>query len=130
MPGVRTDLDFDDALGKFRVFLRSQAWPTEIVWSRPGDIIRRSPASVAIHRRDGDGDSHARDTFDEGCRAGRGVSLEAVCTLGDATVAIVAFPSDDREAELLMYPSDGGVKMSAAIPRVEGTARWSMPRDG
>ena len=45
--------------------------------------------------------------------------MEAVCTLGDATVAIVAFPSDDREAELLMYPSDGDVKMGAAIPRVK-----------
>ena len=70
-----------------------------------------------------DDDSDARDAFATGGAAGRGVAFHAVCTLGDATVAVVAFPSDDREAERFMYPEDGSLKMSAAIPRVEGTAQ-------
>jgi hypothetical protein len=117
--------DFDEAVRKFRVFLEGQGWPTKIIWSRPGDISRRSTESIAVHRRDIDGQSEARTTYEQGRRAGLGVSLEAVCTLGDAAVVTVAYPVDDREAELLMYPSDGGLKMCTAILRIEGTVRWS-----
>jgi hypothetical protein len=117
--------DFDEAVRTFQAFLEGKGWPTKIIWSRPGDISRRSTESIAVDRRDVDGQSEARSTYEQGRRAGLGVSLEAVCTLGDAAVVTVAYPSDDREAELLMYPSDGGLKMCAAIPRIEGTARWS-----
>jgi len=43
--------------------------------------------------------------------------MDAVCTLGDVTCAVISYPTDDREAELLMFPSDGGLKMSVAVPR-------------
>ena len=117
--------DFDDAIRRFRAFLQGQGWPTKIVWVRSGDISRRFSESIAVHRRDGDAAGEARGIYEQGCRAGLGVALEAVCTLGDAAVATVSYPADEREAELLMYPSNGGLKMSAAIPRVEGTVRWS-----
>jgi hypothetical protein len=118
-------LEFDEALSRFRAFLGSQGWPTEIVWARAGDVIRDSSEVVSIVRRESGADSEARKTFEDGLGVGLGVSFEAVCTLADETVAVVAFPADSREAELLMYPSDGGLKMSAAMPRVEGTSRWS-----
>jgi hypothetical protein len=117
--------DFDEAVRRFQLFLEAQGWPTKIIWSRQGDISRRSTESIAVHRRDIDGQSEARTTYEQGRRAGLGVSLEAVCTLGDAAVVTVAHPADEREAELLMYPSDGGLKMCAAMPRVEGNVRWS-----
>lgn len=121
--------DFDEAVRTLQVFLAGQGWPTTIIWTRPGDIVRRSAEFIGIHRRDIDGQSEARSTYEQGRRAGLGVSLEAVCTLGGAAVVTVAYPSDDREAELLMYPSDGGLKMCAAIPRIEGTVRWSSGQD-
>jgi hypothetical protein len=118
-------LEFDEAVRQFRAFLGSQGWPTEVVWVSTGDIVHRPTEPVAVYRREAAGDAEARTIFEKGCRAGRGVSFEAVCTLGNETVAVVAFPRDDREAELLRYPYDGSLKMSAAIPRVEGTVRWS-----
>jgi hypothetical protein len=117
--------DFDDAVRQFRAFLQGQGWPTKIVWARAGDISRQSSGSVAVHRHDGDAAVEARGTYEKGCQVGLGVALEAVGTLGDAAVATVSYPSDERDAELLMYPSNGGLKMSAAIPRVEVTVRWS-----
>src|SRR4051812_47522423 len=119
VPGTR--LEFDEALSRFRAFLRSQGWPTAIVWARAGDVIRDSSEVISIVRRQSGSDSEARRTFEDGLGGGLGVSFEAVCTLGDETVAVVAFPADSREAELLMYPPDGSLRMSAAMPRVEGT---------
>src|SRR5579872_5722964 len=116
--------DFDEAVRRFQAFLEGQGWPTKIIWSRPGDISRRSTESIAVHRRNIDGQFEARSTYEQARRAGVGVSLEAVCTVGDTAVVTVAYPSDDREAELLMYPSDGGLKMCAAMPRIEGIVRW------
>jgi hypothetical protein len=118
-------LDFDDAVSRFRAFLHSQGWPTQIIWMKPGDIILRTSEAVVICHRDVDGESGAIEIFEDASQRALGVSLDAVCTLGDATVAIVDFPSDGREAELLMYPADGGLKMRIAIPRLEGAVRSS-----
>jgi hypothetical protein len=54
---------------------------------------------------------------------GLGVCFDAICTINGATCATVLSPADAREAELSMYPSDGGLKMSVAIPRTEGRLR-------
>lgn len=34
-------LEFDEAVRQFRAFLGSQGWPTDVVWARTGDIVRR-----------------------------------------------------------------------------------------
>jgi hypothetical protein len=59
-----------------------------------------------------------------------GVMLDAHCTIGPLTCASVGFPSDQDEAERLMYPSDGSLKLSVAVPRVEGRQLGSSNRDG
>jgi hypothetical protein len=117
---------FDEAAQSFRTFLVAQGWPGHIVWIRDGDVIRRAGDPVTICRSEqADGEKGAQRKYEIGRRRGLGVLLEAICTLGDATCAIVAYPVDEREAELLMYPSDGGLKLSVAVPRIEGVARWS-----
>lgn len=117
---------FDEAAQKFREFLVSLGWPGQIIWIRDGDIIRRARDPLTICRSEqGDGEENAQRKYEIGLRKGLGVLLEAICTLGDATCAIVSYPVDQREAELLMYPSHGGLKLSAALPRIEGVARWS-----
>jgi hypothetical protein len=54
--------------------------------------------------------------------------MEGICTLDDATCAVITFPSDPADAELLMYPADGGLKLSVALPRIAGVLR--SPRAG
>jgi hypothetical protein len=46
--------------------------------------------------------------------------MVAVCTLGALTCAIVEHPVDEQEAELLMYPSNGSLKLSVMVPRISG----------
>jgi hypothetical protein len=107
--------DFGEATRRFRDFLRRQDWPEQIVWVRAGDVIRSPGPAITICRQtDAVGDGHAEREYELARRKGLGVLLDAVCTLGGATCAIVLYPVDLREAELLMYPSDGGLKLSVA----------------
>jgi hypothetical protein len=111
---------FREAVQRFRDFLRGQMWPDKILWFRADDFGRVPGKPITILRRpSGDGSADAETSYERGHRANLGVSLEAVCTLDGSTCAFVDFPADEREAELLMYPSDGSVKFSAAMPRTE-----------
>jgi hypothetical protein len=73
---------------------------------------------------DRDGPSDARAFHEEGRRRNLGVSFDGLCTVGSATYAAVSYPIDSRDAELQLYPSDGGLKMSVASGRAEGQLRW------
>jgi hypothetical protein len=118
--------DFREATRRFRDFLRRQDWPEQIVWVRAGDVIRSPGAAITIYRQtDAVGDGNAQREYELARRKQLGVLLDAVCTLGGATCAIVLHPVDRREAEFLMYPSDGGLKLSVASPRTEGSVRWA-----
>ena len=48
---------------------------------------------------------------------GLGVCLRAIRARAGATSVIVEYPSDSDEAERLMYPSDGGLKLSIPVRR-------------
>jgi hypothetical protein len=61
---------------------------------------------------------------EEGRRRNLGVSFDAVCIVGDSTCATLSYPRDARDAELRMYPPEGGLKMGVADRRVEGQLRW------
>jgi hypothetical protein len=115
---------FGEAVQRFKDFLRSQHWPEDIRWFRADDFGRAPGGPITIVREpDGDGCGDAMASYEQGRRANLGVSFEAVCTFGGATCAIVGYPADAREAELLMYPSDGSLKLSAALPRTEALRR-------
>jgi hypothetical protein len=117
---------FDQAVGTFQDFLEAQGWPTEIVWARPWDIGWKSGALTVRTSETLD----ARNRYDLGRRAGLGVMLEAHCTIGSLTCASVGFPRDEGEAERLMYPSDGSLKLGVAVRRVEGLQLGSSSSDG
>ena len=117
---------FDEAARASARFLWPRVGRVQIVWIRDGDVIRRAGDPVTICRSEqADGGLVAERKYEIVRRRGLGVLLEAICTLGDATCAIVSYPVDEREAELLMFPSDGGLKLSVAVPRIESVARWS-----
>lgn len=107
---------FDQAVSRFKQFLESQGWPTEIVWARQNDVVWQGE-SLTVRTCEA---IDAKVDYDLGQRAGLGVLLEARCTLGNLTSACVCYPQDEREAELLLYPSDGSLKLSVAVPKVEG----------
>jgi len=115
---------FGEAVLRFQDFLRGQQWPEQIRWFRVDDFGRVPGNPIVILRTpDGDGRGDAMTAYEHGRRANLGVSLEAVCTLDGATCAIVGCPADEREAEVLMYPSDGSLKLSVALPRTEAVRR-------
>jgi hypothetical protein len=118
--------EFAGAVQRFRDFLRAEGWPTDLLWVREADIVRLPESGVAVFLQgDDDGAARAERVFASARAAGLGVALDAVCTLGEATCAVVAWPLDPEEAVRAHYPADGGLKLSVATTRLEGTARWS-----
>jgi hypothetical protein len=117
--------DFEEACQRFRAFLLSQGWPERILWIRAGDIDRTSSEGITVFASaDGDGSADARLAHEEGWRRALGVLFHGICVIGDATCATVAYPANPLDAELKMYPSEGGLKMSVAVPRADGRMRW------
>jgi hypothetical protein len=54
----------------------------------------------------------AKRDYEFARHAGLGVSLEGLVAVRGSTFAVVRYPRDAEEAERLMYPSDGGLKLS------------------
>jgi hypothetical protein len=116
MPSSGACPAFHQATDEFQRFLSDLAWPTQIVWVRD-DVIRLPGQAVGVRRCAA---AEAEREFETGRQKGLGVLLDAICTFEGTTCAAVLHPSDSEESERLMYPSDGGLKMAAAVPRVEG----------
>jgi hypothetical protein len=131
MPGVsRTKINpimssppFDQAVSRFQIFLESEGWSPEIVWTRAEDLVWQSGVFM-VRTIDV---SEARGRYETGRLAGLGVMLDAHCTVAGLTCASIEYPEDEDEAERLMYPSDGGLKLSARVRRIEG--RWAEVMD-
>jgi hypothetical protein len=111
---------FEDAMARFRAFLSEQGWPTELVWVRPADGGRGSPSKHSWRKCP---EAYARKEYNEARAKGLGVCLDAVCIVGSTTCATILYPADERDAELLMFPSDGGLKLSVAVTKTAGHVR-------
>lgn len=108
---------FEDAVRRFQAFLRTQDWPEALVWVEQSQIVQ-TPRGIFISPS-GQTDNPV-EIYEIARRRRLGVTMEAICTLDDSTCAVITFPSDALDAELLMYPADGGLKLSVAIPRIAG----------
>ncbi len=104
---------FEEAALQFRQFLSSQAWPSRLVWTRPGDLVVRGRRVQARAGSEGTNERHARDVFARGVSAALGVLLEGVCHDTQRTYARVARPVDADAAERALYPN--GLKLSVAV---------------
>jgi len=100
----------------------SQGWPTVILWVPDSNVVRTPGEPITIDDVPASYEVEARQQYDTATSAGLGVCFDAICTIGDATCATVLWPVDSLEAERLMFPSDGGLKLCAAVPRTEGRA--------
>jgi hypothetical protein len=114
---------FVDAVRRFEEFLEGQGWPPTIRWVAEEDLERSPGRPIAVALVEGeDREAEARGRYEIGQERRLGVLLHAICTLGGASCAVVSFPEDERESERLMFPSDGSLKLSVAVPREEGEA--------
>jgi hypothetical protein len=97
---------FEEATRRFQKFLSENGWPTDIVWVTTNEHLEPIPSAEVTR------------AFESARRRGLGVCLYAIRVRAGSTLAVMEYPSDSDEAERLMYPSDGGLKLSAAaLPR-------------
>jgi hypothetical protein len=115
-------LTFNQAVGRFRAFLAAEGWPTTIRWVAPAEVMREQQGRFVVTGLRDDHESQAEKEYDAAGHRRLGVCFDAVCTIDETTCAMVLAPADALDAELQMYPSDGGLKLSAAMPRSEGRA--------
>lgn len=114
------DLTFLEASNRFREFLAAEGWPTTITWVPASSVFRTTGRPIAIESTGPSHEVEAAHGYDTARHRGLGVCLDAICTINGTTCATVLWPADAREAELSMYPSNGGLKMSVAVPPTEG----------
>src|SRR6188768_1296104 len=111
---------FEIAIARFKEFLRSHGWPSEISWRRDGEIFRCLDHRVLVRRRaPGRAADEARAHYEAGRRQGFGVEIRAYCQMVGAACATVYWTADSDEAARHLMP-DQGLKFVAAVPRLEG----------
>src|SRR5262245_32214621 len=103
MMGATPCPPFEEASRRFQKFLLDNAWPTEIVWVKTEAHLASLPADEVIRH------------FEFARHQGLGVCLCAIRVTENSTVAVIEYPRDSDEAERLMYPSDGGLKLSVVL---------------
>jgi hypothetical protein len=107
---------FETALALLRTLLRDAGWPERILWARAQDVSRAEDGSPTVYlTTEADDPARAAHDYERAQRAGHAPGLSAICTLGDATCALVTSPTEGAAPHI-----------SVATPRVEGAARWPL----
>lgn len=124
---------FEEATEQLRKFLAGQGWPTRIVWV-DSSRIRICSDQLVIQRPGPHEINRAQSCYEERAQKNLGVLLHAVGKTQDSAFVVVKCPADSREAELEMYPADGGLKLSLRLSlpvrvRVAGVIGWWWFRD-
>jgi protein tyrosine phosphatase (PTP) superfamily phosphohydrolase (DUF442 family) len=101
---------FAEACARFAAQLERAGWSRKVVWVRAADMTPGDEPVVAARTQDERDDDAAWD-YDVARAAGSGVALTAVCSLGEATCAMVT-------------PSSGG-QLTLNVPEtpVRGSTR-------
>ena len=115
---------FEDAVTRFRDFLGSQGYPTQIVWITPGDVLLTGRRLVYLRVLDPEQNlSLARKEYEEGIADDFGVTLSSFCDCGKSSYCYVWHPHDKDEAQRALMPADSGLKLSATIRSPQPIAR-------
>ena len=113
MPSV-TLPDFDNALARFRAFLKQNNCSENVVWVTPEDILltgkRYLYVRVPIPARN---EVKIRHMYDEGVAQGRGLLMGAVCRMNQSTYCYLWFPKSVEEVPQGIWPTNGDLKLSA-----------------
>lgn len=103
---------FAEAAARFAAHLERQGWPRQIVWAREADVQRGEELVVFARAEDERNEDAAWDY--EVARAGAGVALTAVCSLGEATCALISAAPGGR------------LTLNVPDALVSGNARWPV----
>jgi hypothetical protein len=119
LSGEKTN--FEDAVARFQNFLKTNKYPSEIVWVQPDDVLLTGKRLVyvrvsapKVRQR------MAKQICEEGMEKKRGVLLGTICELGATTCAYVWAPANDDEAVRALMPVD--LKLSAKTGRIRGVS--------
>jgi protein tyrosine phosphatase (PTP) superfamily phosphohydrolase (DUF442 family) len=104
---------FADAAARFAAHVERAGWPSQIVWAREADIQRGQELVVFVREENQRNEDAAWD-YEVARAGGAGVALTAVCSLGEATCALVSAARDGR--------------LTTNVPDtlVLGNARWPV----
>ena len=101
-------------------FLRGSGLPARVAWVDWGDVLISQGRLYVRGFAKSSRPSTAETRFQRATDRGVGISLEAVCKVGDASCCFVYLPRDQDEAQRLMIPQTG-VKLS--VPTLAAEAR-------
>jgi len=110
---------FTEAVSTFKAFLEREGASAQLLWVDRED--------VTSHRRQiwvriGDAREAARRAearYEAGREKGLGVSLRAVCKVGDSTACYVWVPKDKTDAEYAMQPRS--LKCAVPVPLISAS---------
>jgi hypothetical protein len=105
---------FDDAVAKYVDFLKQCGCPPRIIWVAPKDVLFTGSSLIYIRLSVPESNvAAARKEYEAGITSTLGVEFRSLCELNGATCCFVWFPRDREEAQRMMMPADGSLKMSA-----------------
>lgn len=105
--------DFDAAVSDYTEFLKKCGCPSRIIWVTPEDVLFTRSGRIYIRHAAEGRAAQARKQYEAGLESGLGVEFLMLCELNDSARCFVWFPRDRGEAERMMMPADGSLKMSA-----------------
>jgi hypothetical protein len=115
---------FDDAVAKYAEFLKQCGCPQRIIWVAPKDVLFTGSSLIYIKLSVPESNAAAaRKEYEAGIASTLGVEFRTLCGLHGATCCFVWFPRDREEAQRMMLPADGGLKMSAKSDLANITSR-------
>src|SRR5215218_691256 len=84
-----TRVPFDEAVRTFREFLRSQGWPSELLWLTRGRVVGRRRTHWVFRPEALTSDAETRAFYEAVRRTDSSIRLDAVARLGGRSLAYV-----------------------------------------
>jgi hypothetical protein len=90
-----------DAAHLFSEYLASHAYPTQIRWITPDQILQSEDGNFRVHVvSEEEARAEAEKQYTAGLRAGFGILLQALCATESETIGEIYIPSDEADAKL------------------------------
>jgi hypothetical protein len=110
----KNDADFGAAAAHFQQFLRANNYSENLVWVMPEDVLTTGKRFIYVRVPiPAINEIKARQMYEEGVAAGRGLVMSTVCRMNVSTYCYVWFPKSVEEIPQGIWPHDGSLKLSA-----------------
>lgn len=117
-----------EAAKLFSEYLASNAYPTQVRWITPDQILQAEDGKYLVHAVSTEQSrAEAEKQYDAGLHAGFGILLQALCATESETIAEIYIPSDEADAKLNRIRSSLKFTCPGAITPasyVQDSAEW------